>query len=167
MALRTSKDLVVGVADLGIKQGKSDCIVTHALGSCIGITVFDPVAEVGGMLHFMLPKPATEQAAEGRPTAMFAAQGIPTLFRKAYALGAQKQRMIVCAAGGAEFLDGGGGFNVGKRNAVMMKKLFFKNDILIAGQDIGGSQARRLTLDMETGKVTVSASGKETVLWTA
>ena len=46
---------IVGVADMKISAEKDDLIVTHALGSCLGITIYDPVACVGGMLHVMLP----------------------------------------------------------------------------------------------------------------
>ena len=44
----------VVVADM--KIGKSgDVLVTHALGSCLGLMVYDPKKEIGGLLHAMLP----------------------------------------------------------------------------------------------------------------
>ena len=162
---RTLDSVIVGVADMAVRKSESARLVTHALGSCIGVTVFDPVAKVGGMLHFMLPKPATPRMAENRPAAMFASKGVPLLFRQAYELGADKSRIVVCAAGGAEFLEDCAGFQVGKRNRTMMKKLFFKNDIVVAAEDTGGSRARTMALDMETGVVTLSSANQEEVLW--
>ena len=45
---------VVVVSDM--KTGKEgDTLITHALGSCLGLTIYDPVAKVGGLLHAMLP----------------------------------------------------------------------------------------------------------------
>ena len=46
---------VVCVADMKIAAGADDSIITHALGSCLGITVYDPQVRVGGMFHVMLP----------------------------------------------------------------------------------------------------------------
>ena len=46
---------VVSVADMKVSANPGDTLVTYALGSCLGITVYDPVAHVGGMLHVMLP----------------------------------------------------------------------------------------------------------------
>ncbi len=46
---------VVGVADMKLARDRSDQVVTHALGSCLGISLYDPQAGVGGILHVMLP----------------------------------------------------------------------------------------------------------------
>ena len=46
---------VVGVGDMKVSNTIGDVIVTHALGSCIGLAIHDPVAHVAGILHFMLP----------------------------------------------------------------------------------------------------------------
>ena len=47
--------LTVGVSEMCISKNPGDIIVTHALGSCIGLAIHDPVAHVGGLLHYMLP----------------------------------------------------------------------------------------------------------------
>lgn len=158
--------IVVGVADMSVVSGRGGRIVTHALGSCIGVTVFDAQAGVGGLLHFMLPKPTSPAMKEGRPPAMFASSGIPALFRQAYELGGDKSRLIVTVAGGAEFLEDCAGFQIGKRNRTMMKKLFFKNDIVIAAEDLGGTRARTMALDLSSGVVTISNANQEVQLWT-
>ena len=46
---------VVGVSDLKVSNNVNDSIITHALGSCLGITAYDSRAKVGGMVHVMLP----------------------------------------------------------------------------------------------------------------
>ena len=50
------KTLVVGVADMVVSNDPSAELVTYSLGSCLGITVYDPVKKVGGLLHLMLPE---------------------------------------------------------------------------------------------------------------
>ena len=44
----------VGVGDMKVSSDPGDTIVTFALGSCLGVTIYDPVTRVGGMLHAML-----------------------------------------------------------------------------------------------------------------
>lgn len=139
-------------------------IVTHALGSCIGLTVWDPVTKVGGMLHYMLAQSSDRAKAERSPF-MYATSGIPALFREVYRLGGTKERLIVCAAGGSEILDDKVGFGIGKRNHTMMRKLFWKNGIAIHAEDTGGCHARHLTLDLETGTVSIRIKSEDRILW--
>ena len=140
-------------------------IVTYALGSCIGVTIYDPIAKVGGMLHFMLPESKVNaEKAQSNP-AMFADTGVPCLLKKAYELGAKKSRLIVCAAGGAEVLADDGHFKVGKRNRTMLRKLFWKNNILLSADDTGGNISRTLMMTLCDGEIVIRTKGKETKLW--
>ncbi len=155
----------IGIAELTVVAGKQGQMITHALGSCIGITVFDPVAGVGGLLHFMLDQPRSAEHKGEKADAMFATTGIPELFRQAYAKGAKKERLIVCAAGGADLLNPGGGMQIGRRNLLMMQRLFWKNGVPLAGESTGGGVARTMRMDLATGAVTLNAAGKEEILW--
>lgn len=153
--------IVVKIAEAAVLTGKSGRMVTHALGSCIGLTVFDPVARVGGMLHFMLPNPG--KAAGPKPLDVgphaYGSSAVPALFRAAYALGADKDRMVVCAAGGAERLGGEDGLRIGARNWAMLRKLLWKNGITLYGSDVGGDASRNLSLCLATGHVEVTSGG--------
>ncbi len=155
----------VGVADIAVEKGEAGRITTHALGSCIGVTIFDPVTHVGGLLHFMLPKPSSPEQAESKPAAMFATKGIPHLFRLGYELGAHKDRIIVCAAGGAGFLNDDAGFQIGRRNRMIMRKLFWKNNVVVAAEETGGSEARTMSIELNSGTVTIRSRNQEHVLW--
>lgn len=160
-----SKPLVVGVADMIVVKDPTAGIVTHALGSCIGVTIYDPTVKVGGMLHFMLPDSKINADKAANNPAMFADTGIPQLFKQAYELGATKENLIVCAAGGAEVLADGGHFKIGSRNRTVLRKLFWKNGILLAADDTGGSNSRTLTLSLVDGTVHVKSKGSEELLW--
>ena len=138
-----------------------DLVVTHALGSCIGITLYDPVAVVGGILHFMLPDASVNpKRAEDNPW-MFASTGIPAFFKQSYELGAEKQRLIVKVAGGAQFLDANEFFAIGKRNHTMMRKIFWQNGVLIKGEHTGGTISRTLSLEIGSGRVRITTGGEE------
>ncbi len=157
---------IVGVADMAVVQAESGRLTTHALGSCIGITVYDPTTHVGGLLHYMLPQPGSPDQANARKIEMFATTGIPALFKTAYELGATKENLIVCAAGASTLLQDGAGFQIGRRNHTMMRKLFFKNNIVLAAEDVGGSDARTLTLDLTDGTTSIRTKGRDQTLWT-
>lgn len=150
---------IVGVADMKVSNNPGESIITYSLGSCIGLVIYDPAVKVGGMLHYMLPDSSIDkQKAAARPY-MFADSGIPRLFKTAYQLGAAKQRMKVYVAGGAEILDQQGFFNIGKRNYMALKKMFFKNKVMITRQDVGGNVNRTVRIEIATGDIYVKTSG--------
>ena len=145
--------VTVGIADCQISQDPRSVIVTHALGSCIAVSIYDPVARVGGLLHFMLPESSLDkQKALERPF-MFADTGIPALFKSAYAAGAEKKRLIVRVIGGAQVLDSEGVFNIGKRNYLACKKILWSAGVLIDAEEVGGSISRTVRLDLANGKL--------------
>ncbi len=154
-------DLIVGISDIKISNSLNDVIITYALGSCIGITVYDPVARVGGLLHYMLPDSTLDDKKAKETPAMFADTGIPSLFKACYSLGAEKKRMIVKAVGGASILDDTNFFRIGQKNIMAMRKIFWKNNVMIAAEDTGANHNRTVRLDMATGKTFVRTSGGE------
>lgn len=154
-------DLIVGISDFKISNNPGDVVITYALGSCIGISVYDPVARVGGLLHYMLPDSALDERKAKDNPAMFADTGIPTLFKSCYQLGAEKKRMIVKVAGGASILDDNNFFRIGQKNIMAMRKIFWKNNVMIAAENTGENYNRTVRLEMATGKTYVKTSGGE------
>jgi len=152
-------NIVVGISDMKVSGTAGDNIITYSLGSCIGVAIYDPLAKVGGILHYMLPESSLDKEKAERNPFMFADTGIPTLFKSAYALGAKKQRMKVVIAGGAQILDQKGFFNIGKRNHMALRKLFFRNNVMSTYEDVGGSVNRTVRLDISTGEVSIKISG--------
>ena len=153
-------DIFVGVADMKISDDPEAILVTHSLGSCIGLTVYDPQAGVGGMLHYMLPESTTPERAKSKPF-MFADTGIPLLFKSCYKSGAAKGQMVVKAAGGSQVLDASEQFMIGKRNYAALRKILFRNNVLINAEHIGGSVSRTMRLSIATGEVSVKVSGQK------
>ena len=164
---------IVGVADMAISSTPGDTIITHALGSCLGIIVYDPVVKVGGLLHVMLPQSSIDPAKAASNPSMFVDTGVPRLFKECYKLGAKKEKMIIKVAGGAAINEnpgrdgeagGGDFFKIGKRNFVMLRKLLWKNGVLIEAHDVGSNISRTLQVEIATGAVTVSSRGNKTSL---
>lgn len=154
-------DLIVGISDIKISNAPNDVIITYALGSCIGISVYDPIAKVGGLLHYMLPDSTLDEKKAKENPAMFADTGIPSLFKACYSMGAEKRRMIVKVAGGASILDDTNFFRIGQKNIMAMRKIFWKNNVMINSEDTGANHNRTVRLEMATGKTFVRTSGGE------
>lgn len=156
--------IVVGVADFAVSGDEGASIVTYALGSCLGLMIHDPVARVGAMLHVMLPDSTIDAAKAMANPAMFVDTGVPRLFKEAYRLGAVKERMVVKVAGGAAVQSGTDMFQIGKRNMVALRRILWKNNVMITSHDVGGSMSRTVTLDVVTGDVTLRIDGADTFL---
>jgi|UniRef100_A0A7C3WQI5 chemotaxis protein CheD len=151
-------DVVVGVADLKVSNRPEHVLVTHALGSCIGVAIYDPEAKVGGLLHYMLPESSLDPGRAQENPFMFADTGIPRLFRECYSMGAQKHRLRVKVAGGGQVLGGQEHFQIGRRNYAALRRIFLKNNVLIDQEDVGGCQARTLFLEIASGRVWVKTT---------
>ena len=154
--------ITVGISDLAVTKDPNDVVITYSLGSCLGVTVYDPEVFVGGMVHCQLPTCSTEDKSKSKINpAMFVDTGVSLLFQKFFELGGSKSRMIVKAAGCAAILDSNGFFRIGERNITLFRKLLWKNGILLKGSEMGGDVSRTLVLEMGTGRTIVRSKGEE------
>lgn len=153
-------NLVVGVSDMIVSNDPEKVIVTYSLGSCLGITIYDAEARVGGMLHFMLPESELDKSKARINPYMFADTGIPRLFKSAYELGAKKNRIRVVMVGGSQVMDQNGFFNIGKRNVMAARKIFHRNNVVIDFADTGGTTNRTIRLAVSGGKTWLKVSGQ-------
>jgi chemotaxis protein CheD len=152
--------IIVGMADMQVINAPGATLITYALGSCIGVTLYDPLVKVGGLLHFMLPESQLDPQKAQRNPWMFADTGIPLFFEEAYKLGGEKKRMVVTVTGGSQLMDDPGYFNIGKRNYLTLRKIFWANNVLIHSEAVGGNVNRTVRLEISTGEVWVKTSGE-------
>ena len=134
-------------------------IVTHSLGSCLAVVVYDPGPRLGALLHVMLPDSTINPAKAQASPYMFVDTGVPRLFRAVCGLGANRSRLVVKVVGGAQFLNDNCMFNIGERNFQTLVPLLAKNGYAIHARDVGGKISRTVRLDMPTGKVTIQSPG--------
>ncbi len=156
--------ITVGVSEMYVSNKPGDIIVTHALGSCIGLAIHDPVAHVGGLLHYMLPLSKIDNDNKVVNPYMYGDTGIPALFNEVYKRGAKKETITVVMAGGADILENCNFFNIGSRNITIARKMFWKNGIMIAAENTGGSKPRTLYLEIGTGKTWMTTGSERTDL---
>lgn len=149
---------IVGVSDFHVSNVAAETIITYALGSCLGISVFDAVAGVGGLLHVMLPLSKTDPEKAKLKPAMYVDTGFALLLDRCYDFGARKNNMVISVAGGASMKknENEDYFKIGKRNFTTLRKLLWKNGFMIEHQDVGGNSSRTMALQMSNGLVTIN-----------
>jgi len=156
------KSLVVGVADMVASNDATADLITYSLGSCLGITVYDPVRKIGGLLHIMLPDSTIDAAKADTSPFMFVDTGVPRLFHAVYNLGGERSRLVVKVAGGAQLLDPSNLFNIGQRNFQALTEILTRNGFALRAKDVGGPASRTLKMDLATGAVSIKSPGTET-----
>ena len=153
-----SKVVKVGMADLNICKSP-DVITTLGLGSCIGLTFYDPVTKIGGLVHYMLPD--STQMRNNSNIAKFADTGIEELLRRV--LRANRSRLVAKIAGGAKMFEVSGMSNVsniGERNAIAAKAKLRELNIRLVAEDTGLNFGRTVELHCDTGEFYIKAIGK-------
>ena len=161
-----SSQLVVGIADM--KMGKSNSnLITYALGSCVGICLYDPALKLGSLIHIMLPLNIERDVTNLKNIHKYADTAIPATIRKMEAFGASKQRITAKIAGGAKMFDmpNISAFgSIGNRNIESVKLVLKKEGIKLLKEDVGLSHARTLQFDISTGEAKVTSYGKPTII---
>lgn len=159
MLVERPEELKVGIADYKVARAPVK-IITLGLGSCIGVTLFDPNNKVGGMVHIMLPD--STQFKNATNPAKYADLGIPLLLEEVLKLGARRSSLQAKIAGGAQmfsFADKTTSLNIGQRNAEMTKYMLNKLGIKLFAEDTGKNYGRTMILDTTTGEVLIRTAG--------
>jgi len=149
--------VIVGVGDMAVANQPNVTLSTYALGSCVGIVVFDPVAKAAGLLHIMLPDSKISPDKAIKQPAMFTDTGMPMLFRAVLGLKADRSRLRVLVAGGASVLCGSDAFKIGERNIRTTLDWLARNGFSVRHQAVGGTVNRTLHLEVGTGELTLKA----------
>jgi len=155
------KSVIVNIADMKVSDVPDDILVTYSLGSCVAVVLHDPVARIGGMIHIMLPDSTIESQKENFNPFKFVDTGIPYMFKTMFKMGSKRHNIITKVIGGSNVMDKNKFFNIGERNYTSVRKILWRNNILIKGEDVGGSKSRTVRLEIESGRVVVSNSSEE------
>ena len=157
-----SEKITVGIADMKIAKG-SGILITYALGSCIGLCFHDPMTHIGALLHVMLPL----NLETGRKNPMkYADNVIQETLRQMEAMGASRKRITVKIAGGAKIFEvtGGNLGNIGQRNIESVHTVLRKEGIRLMAEDVGGTVARTLLFDVNSGLGCVRSYGRQELI---
>ncbi|MCL2063191.1 MAG: chemotaxis protein CheD [Candidatus Cloacimonetes bacterium] len=155
------KQLVVNIADMKISTKPDEFLVTYSLGSCVALAIFDPYIQAAGLIHIMLPDSTIEKNPININPYKFVDLGVPALYKELFKLGAKRNHVITKIIGGSNVMDKNKYFNIGERNFTAVRKMLWRNNMIIHKEDVGGSKSRTVRLYTSTGKVLVSNSYEE------
>lgn len=148
----------IGISDWKICFSP-DVLVTYALGSCVGICLYDKLKQIGGLSHIMLPDSKNINDGTVVNRMKFADTAIPDMYNKMLAMGAMHNRITAKITGGAlMFATSSERFNIGERNVIAVKEALSKLRIPIIANDTGLNYGRTVFFYPETGSVEVKST---------
>lgn len=152
--------IVVDISDCRTTADPEMHLVTYALGSCLGVTVWDPGKRIGSLGHFMLPSGQIDPRKAQENPMMFVDTGMTALLTHLFEMGADRSKLVIKVAGGAQLMDRNDRFRIGERNFAILRKFLWKNGLLIAAHDTGGETSRNLFLSVGTGRVLLKSQNR-------
>ncbi|HVU32217.1 MAG TPA: chemotaxis protein CheD [Opitutaceae bacterium] len=151
-AVLAAPQLFVSVADLRFSNHPQAILSTVALGSCLGVTCYDPIAKIGALLHAMLPYSHKYQDLAPND-ARCLDTGIPAVLEGVLRAGANRRMLEFKVFGGAQILAANEYFSIGRQNVDAMKALVAEYGLNVRVWDVGGGLNRSIKLHLATGRV--------------
>jgi len=151
---------VVGISDCKMSDEPTDTVVTYALGSCVGLSLYDRKSRMGGILHVMLPDSRFRSASREFNPHMYVDTGFHAFLKTLLAKGARRDAVEARLAGGANMLQHSQFLDIGKRNAEAMVTVLRLERVPILGSSLGGVVGRSMSLRLQDGAVTVRLLGR-------
>jgi chemotaxis protein CheD len=150
----------VGIAEMKISSDPEDVLIAPNLGSCLGIAVYDQIRKRGGLIHCLLPLSKADPEKAAKNPFMYVDTGVTALLENLLSEGADRKQLSIVVIGGANINDESNVFEIGKRNYTVLKKILWKNNLLVRSENVGECVSRTLSLHIENGKTLMKVNGK-------
>lgn len=139
-------------------------MMTFALGSCVGIVLYDPISKIGGLAHVM--HPSSERVQNNVNRAKFVDTAVEMLLSRMAKKGARRNRIEAKIFGGAKMFQSisasPGVMQIGEENVKATRAELAGRNIPVVAESIGGTKGRTIIFDLTSGRVTVKdAQSKE------
>jgi chemotaxis protein CheD len=153
-------------ADFAVSRDPQAVLCAGPLGAGLGVSLFDPLARAGGVLHALLPDSRLDPARAAQRPGMFIDTGLAALLQNVQNLGARPENLLVCVAGGGRILDEGADFDIGAQNCAALESLLAALGLKIHVGVVAGPANRILRLSIATGQIRVRlvAAEKDIIL---
>jgi chemotaxis protein CheD len=121
--------------------------ISTVLGSCVAVCLYDPIAKVGGMNHYLLPLHVDREKSP-----RFGTVAIPQLVEAVVRAGGSRGALVSKVFGGASVIGAmGKGRRLGEENALLALRLLEEARIPVLDQDVGGTRGRKLVFFVDEG----------------
>jgi len=131
-------------------SGEPNVILTTVLGSCIATCLYDPVARIGGMNHFLLSEPSDSTGAKDDHAQRYGVYAMEVLINEMLKAGATRPNLRAHLYGGANLHVGMK--SIGSANAKFATDFLRRDGIPLAHSHIGGNDARRVDFRAASGQ---------------
>jgi len=153
--------VVIGISDMNVVKN-GDSIITYALGSCVGVALFDKTRQIAGLAHVLMP--SSKDVRDGNINVMkYMDTAVPELVRRMESAGSSARALVAKLAGGAQMFSMSGAstqFNIGERNVAMAKESLQKLRIPVMAHDVGANYGRTVEIFSDTGVYRIKAIAK-------
>ncbi len=144
---------------MGIAEGKTAFggqeLISYALGSCVGVCLYDPAKKIAGLAHIVLPHKGFSQSSEN--AYKFADEGTRALLEEMVRLGAARSRIYAKIAGGAKmFATANNVWEIGEKNVEAVKEILKEEKISLLAEDTGKNYGRTIRFTAVDGKLEIS-----------
>ena len=159
----TIKRRTVDYADLIVSGNPEETLAISSLGSCLAVLLYDPVNGIGGMLHTLLPDSSMEKLPRSSIAFnpyKYVDTGVPKLFDKLYRAGASKSDLLLSVFGGNYGYEEEK-YSIGRRNFLALRKVAWREGVLIKNEHVGGRANRYVSFNIEDGRITLDVDRRE------
>lgn len=160
----------VGIADMIVSKNPDETLITYSLGSCLGVIFYDPFEKIAGLIHIMLPESKIEKLSKDSIAFnpyKYVDTGIPLIIKKMLKYGSKKNQLLISVFGGAQVFDREDYFNIGKRNYVSLRKILWKESLLIKNEHVGGKVHRSVKINVESGEIMLDVNKEEIITYSS
>ena len=159
-----SSQKLIGIGEMAVSSDPTLILVAPNLGSCLALGVYNPQSKLAGMIHCLLPLSKSDPVKAAKNPTLYVDTGIPLLLEQMLERGGDKRNLHLFAAGCASINDAQNYFEIGKKNHTVLKKILWKNNLLLHAEHIGSGISRTLSLEVSTGRARLKAGGESVEL---
>ncbi|AGN00001.1 chemotaxis protein [Salinarchaeum sp. Harcht-Bsk1] len=155
----TPQQVQVGISEFVVTDADTT-LKSYGLGSCLGVALYDPEAQVGGLAHVMLP--SGDEAGDATNPGKFADTAIRAMLRRMVEEGATYTDVEAKIAGGSDMFEFKSfGEGVGNRNVEAARAELEKLGVPLVAEDVGGEKGRTVEFNATTGVLRITVADGE------
>jgi chemotaxis protein CheD len=152
-------DAVVGVGEFRV-VAQPERLMCIGLGSCVGIAIYDLGAQIGGLIHAMLPR--YEEGRDKTNASKYVDSSVMLMVDELLEMGATRPALRAKMVGGAQMFSfiSSDTLNIGLRNSQVAREVLKKESIPLLAEDVGGTKGRTIVFSSSDGSVRISKGGE-------